>query len=160
MNTVKPKFRKGQRIVFSHVHPSHDISKKHAVGHVGVIKSLWHAGSKYQYRVEFYAAPGLRNGTVLSEDYLEEFNGQKLQERDRSYFGHMDIYSPSFPWIFYPETTDEIPAFDRQYATNSDAVHAMKQAFLEVCKTRNASSDEVLQVLEQLLEQYKSSKQE
>ncbi|HCA3439687.1 TPA: hypothetical protein MO340_004251 [Salmonella enterica subsp. salamae serovar 35:g,m,s,t:-] len=158
MNALKPKFRKGQRIVLSNVHPSHDISKREAVGHVGVIKNMWEAGSTFHYRVEFYAVPGLRNGTVLSEQYLDEFNGQKLKEGDRFYFGYMDIHSPSCPWVFYPETVDEIPAFDHKYALDSGTVYAIKQAFLEACKTRNATIDEGLQALEQLLETYKSTK--
>ncbi|EEE2004249.1 hypothetical protein CI266_004659 [Salmonella enterica subsp. enterica serovar Kotte] len=108
-----PKYRIGQRIVLSSVHPSHDISKVYALGHIAMVKKVRKSASKWKYSVHFYASPGLGRDFEFDEKYLSKFGGQHLKDRDRHYFGKPNMQGSG--WDFYPETTDQIDEFDQAY---------------------------------------------
>lgn len=108
-----PKYRLGQRVVLSSVHPSHDISKGYALGHIAMVKKVCKNASKWKYSVHFYASPGLDRDFEFDEKYLSEFGGQHLKERDRCYFGKPNMQGSG--WDFLPETTDQIDEFDQAY---------------------------------------------
>lgn len=153
-NEITPQFIKGQRVILTSVHPSHDISKVHTLGHVGVIKNYWRSGHTWTYNVFFYASPGLNRNYSFLERYLSAFKDQKLMERDRFYFGKSNRNGQG--WEFYPESVDQIPSFDESYAHDSSTISAVKEAFNKATKRWEASTAESILALEQLLEKYRN----